>query len=94
MTARVKAKSNGAVVLNVKATIPAYTRYIRAVASLSDAGEDISAQASAAELIVNWLLTDGGMAEDVLEEVPLGQLGELLAQAGQAFTLPKQTSAP
>jgi hypothetical protein len=91
---KVKSKSNGAVTLNVKATIPAYSRYIRAVASLSEAGNDIAEQAAAAELIVNWLLTDGGMAQDVLEEVPLGQLGELLEQAGQAFTIPKQTSAP
>jgi hypothetical protein len=94
MTAKVKAKSNGAVVLNVKTTIPSYARYIRVVASLSDAGEDISAQADAAAGVVSWLLHDGGMSEDTLEEVPFDQLGDLLMQAGRAFTLPKQTSAP
>jgi hypothetical protein len=94
MTAKVKSKSNGAVTLNVKATIPAYARYIRIVANLSDAGEDVSAQADAAAGVVSWLLADGGMSEAALEEVPFDQLGELLIQAGQAFKLPTQTSAP
>jgi hypothetical protein len=94
MTAKVKSKSNGAVTLNVNASVGAYRGYIRALAALTSAGEDIEAQADAADAVVGWLCKYGGMTEGAVDELPFGQLGEVLAQAGQAFTIPKQTSAP
>lgn len=89
---KVKPK-NGALVLNVKATVPAYQRYIRALAHLTSAGEDIAAQADAADAVVEWLKRDAGMTDEALEEVPFNELGDVLAQAGRAFTIPKQKSA-
>jgi hypothetical protein len=91
---KVKAKSNGALTLSVNASVGAYRGYIRALAALTSAGEDIEAQADAADAVVGWLCKYGGMTEGAVDELPFEQLGDVLAQAGQAFTLPKQKSAP
>jgi hypothetical protein len=93
MTSKVRAKDKS-VLLHVNASVGAYRGYIRALAALTTAGEDIEAQADAADGVVEWLVKFGGLTEDAVDGLPFEQLADVLTQAGQAFTLPKQKSAP
>jgi transposase-like protein len=102
MTAKVKAKSNGVAskILKqpVKTSIPAYTKLLRLIVDLADAGENTT-RGEGVELLERaseWLMKYCGLTEEALEEYDLDQLVFLLQEAEGAFNttrIPQTKSA-